>query len=157
MDLSRRRTRPVLLVGAALLALAACSGPVTPQELVTRLADPATPDDALADTVTPDEMGPGTARRLAELDGATFYAGTGTRDGQDVVCLVTLVHGDTLEDDAGASTCGLDTDLDDGHLRLEYGDAQTLVTATLVPDGLPTDPDLTRLTPNLAAQVTRTT
>ncbi|MET7135053.1 hypothetical protein MT994_13155 [Cellulosimicrobium sp. MI9406] len=157
MDLSRRRTRPVLLVGAALLALAACSGPVTPQDLVTRLADPATPDDALADTMTPDEMDPGTARRLGELDGATFYAGSGTRDGQDVVCLVTVVEGDTPGDDAGASTCGLVTDLDDGHLHVEYGDAQTLVTATLVPDGLPTDPDLTRITPNLAAQVTRTT
>ena len=156
MDLSRRRTRPVLFVGAALLVLTACSGPVTPQALVTRLADPATPDDALVDTMTPDEMDPTSARRLGELDGATFYAGSGTRDGQDVVCLITLVHGDTPGDDAGASTCGLVTDLDDGHLRVEYGDAQTLVTATLVPDGLPTDPDLTRLTPNLAAQVSDT-
>ncbi|KFD42697.1 hypothetical protein IU11_18545 [Cellulosimicrobium sp. MM] len=69
--------------------------------------------------MTPDEMDP-PARRLGELDGATFYAGSGTRDGQDVVCLITLVHGDTPGDDAGASTCGLVTDLDDGHL-VEYG------------------------------------
>ncbi|QUC00782.1 hypothetical protein [Cellulosimicrobium cellulans] len=157
MDLSRHPARPTLLVGAALVALTACSGPVTPQDLVTRLADAPTPDDALVDTMTPDEMDPTSARRLSELDGATFYAGSGTRDGQDVVCLVTVVEGDTPDDDAGASTCGLVTDLDDGHLRLEYGDTRTLVTATLVPDGLLTDPDLTRLTPNLAAQVSRTT
>ncbi|MGX1574983.1 hypothetical protein [Cellulosimicrobium funkei] len=155
MDLSRHPARPTLLVGAALVALTACSGPVTPQDLVTRLAEAPTPDDALVDTMTPDEMDPTSARRLGELDGATFYAGSGTRDGQDVVCLVTVVEGDTPDDDAGASTCGLVTDLDDGHLRLEYGDTRTLVTAT--PDGLPTDPDLTRLTPNLAAQVSRTT
>jgi hypothetical protein len=157
MDLSRRRTRPAFLVGAALVALTACSGPVTPQDLVTRLADAPTPDDALVDTMTPDEMDPGSARRLGELDGVTFYAGSGSRDGQDVVCLVSIVEGDIPQDDAGASTCGPVTDLDDSDLPLSlHAPDGTRVTAVLVPDGLPTAADLTRVTPNLAAAVSRT-
>ena len=157
MDLSRRRTRPAVLVGAALVALTACSGTVTPQDLVTRLADEPVPDDALPDTMTPDEMDPDSARRLGELDEVTFYTGTGSRDGQHVVCLVTVVPGDTPQDDAGAATCGLVTDLDDSDLPLSLlAPDGTRVTAVLVPDGLPTDTDLTRVTPNLAATVSRT-
>ncbi|MDF9877972.1 hypothetical protein [Cellulosimicrobium cellulans] len=157
MDQTRRRTRPVVLATAALAALTACSGTVTAQDLVTRLADERVPDDALPDTMKPDEMDPASARRLGELDEVTFYAGTGDRDGQDVVCLVTVVPGDTTQDDAGAATCGLVTDLDDSDLPLSLlAPDGTRVTAVLVPDGLPTDPDLTRLTPNLAALVSRT-
>lgn len=157
MDHRRRRARPGVLLLAALVTLTACSGSVTPEDLVTRLADEPTSEDALSDTMTPDEMDPATARRLGDLDGIVFYAGAGTRDGQDVVCLVTVVPGDTTQDDAGAATCGLVTDLDDSDLPLSLlAPDGTRVTAVLVPDGLPTDPDLTRLTPNLAALVSRT-
>lgn len=157
MDQPRRRTRPVVLATAVLAALTACSGTVTAQDLVTRLADEPVPDDALPGTMTPDEMDPDSARRLGELDGVTFYAGAGSRDGQDVVCLVTVVPGDTPQDDAGAATCGLVTDLDDSDLPLSLlAPDGTRVTAVLVPDGLPTDADLTRVTPNLAAVVSRT-
>ncbi|MBN0039883.1 hypothetical protein JN535_06800 [Cellulosimicrobium cellulans] len=157
MEQPRRRTRPIVLAVGALTALTACSGTVTAQDLVTRLADEPVPDDALPDTMTPDEMDPASARRLGELDEVTFYAGTGDRDGQDVICLVTVVPGDTPHDDAGASTCGLVTDLDDSDLplRLQTPDG-TRVTVVLVPDGLPADADLTRVTPNLAATVART-
>ncbi|GED08711.1 hypothetical protein [Cellulosimicrobium cellulans] len=156
MDHRRRRARPGVLLLAALVTLTACSGSVTPEDLVTRLADEPTSEDALSDTMTPDEMDPATARRLGDLDGIVFYAGAGTRDGQDVVCLVTVVPGDTTQDDAGAATCGLVTDLDDSDLPLTYQDQETRGSALLVPDGLPTDADLTRLTPNLAAVVSRT-
>ncbi|MFF2831818.1 hypothetical protein ACFVSK_08645 [Cellulosimicrobium cellulans] len=157
MDQARRRARPVVLATAVLAALTACSGAVTAHDLVTRLADEPVPDDALPGTMTPDEMDPDSARRLGELDGVTFYTGTGSRDGQDVVCLVTVVPGDTPQDDAGAATCGLVTDLDDSDLPLSLlAPDGTRVTAVLVPDGLPTDADLTRVTPNLAAVVSRT-
>ncbi|MFE6236043.1 hypothetical protein [Cellulosimicrobium sp. NPDC057862] len=157
MDHTRRRTGPVVLATAVLAALTACSGAVTAQDLVTRLADAPVPDDALPGTMTPDEMDPDSARRLGELDGVTFYTGTGSRDGQDVVCLVTVVPGDTPQDDAGAATCCLVTDLDDSDLPLNLAAPDgTRVTAVLVPDGLPTDADLTRVTPNLAAVVSRT-
>ena len=156
MDHRRRRARPGVLLLAALVTLTACSGSVTPEDLVTRLADEPTSEDALSDTMTPDEMDPATARRLGDLDGIVFYAGAGTRGEQDVVCLVTVVPGKTPQDAAGASTCGFVTDLDDSDLPLTYQDQETHVSALLVPDGLPTDADLTRLTPNLAAVVSRT-
>ena len=102
-------------------------------------------------------MDPGSARRLGELDGVVFYAGSGTRDGEDLVCLVVVaLPGDTPTGDSGASTCGPVTDLDDADLPLAVQMSGVRVTATLVPDGLPTDGGLTRVTPNLAAAVDRT-
>jgi len=153
MDHRHRRARTVT---CAVVALAACAGPVTPPDLVTRLADEPTSADSLPGTLVPVEMDPGSARRLGELDGVVFYAGSGTRDGEDLVCLVVALPGDTPTGDSGASTCGPVTDLDDADLPLAVQMSGVRVTATLVPDGLPTDGGLTRVTPNLAAAVDRT-
>ncbi|MFI2703721.1 hypothetical protein [Cellulosimicrobium composti] len=156
MDHRHRRARTIPCAAAALVALAACAGPVTPPDLVTRLADEPTSADSLPGTLVPVEMDPGSARRLGELDGVVFYAGSGTRDGEDLVCLVVALPGDTPTGDSGASTCGPVTDLDDADLPLAVQMSGVRVTATLVPDGLPTDGGLTRVTPNLAAAVDRT-
>jgi len=153
MDHRHRRARTVT---CAVVALAACAGPVTPSVLVTRLADEPTSADSLPGTLVPVEMDPGSARHLGELDGVAFYAGSGTRDDEDIVCLVVVIPGGTPTDDSGVSTCGPVTDLDGSDLPVDVQMSGVRVTATLVPDGLPTDSGLTRVTPNLAATVDRT-
>jgi len=157
MNRNRARAPLAVLAAATLVALAGCTGSdPAPQDLLSRLADDPTSQDAVDPRVVPAEADPASTRWLGESDGVRFYAATGASGEEPAVCLLVVVPGASAGDDGGGSACSRVRDFEASGTTLDLMLLDMAdVSAALVPDGGTPHEELPSITPNLYAEVSR--